>query len=464
MDEPRGPKPRPGLVAARKSLGMTQEEIAEKVGVASTTWARWERGVQGVRQAYRSRIARLCGATPDQVRSWIDDAGDVKPRPWIAAAELMRTPLADIVDLMSELWRWEVDAARRRLLAALPLVPAFVSEWLLDYTYRTPDDASTYSGRGPSVGEADVHRIHEALQAFTQMDHQFGGGLVRGAVVDYLATQVHPLIEGRYTAKVGAELMTAAAGITRLAGWQAFDLGRQGLAQLQFGHSLRLAKAGGDQLTASWVLATMAQQACDLREPDPALRLASAARDAGKAAHAGPRVTAMLTVREARATAVGIMLADTPDRHALRRVEHLINRAEVVFASATPQDDEPAWINNFGPAELTAEVGHCWHMAGEQERAAACAEAALRGFGTRFARSAQFNTVHLAQAALHRNELDHSLALARDAVPMANALTSARAVRLVQSFDRELDPYRGEAGVREWRAYMQAELRTRVAA
>ncbi|WP_347602095.1 hypothetical protein [Acrocarpospora sp. B8E8] len=282
-------------------------------------------------------------------------------------------------------------------------------------------------------------------------------------MIDYLNNQVRPLLDGRYTSGIGAELMTAAAGLTRLAGWEAFDLGHQGLAQVQFGQALRLAKAGGDQLTAAWVLATMAQQACDLRSPQAALRLASAARSAGEAAKAGPRVSAMLTVREARATAVGIMVADTLDSHALKRVESLIGEAERLFASATSRDDEPLWINTFGHAELTAEVGHCWHMARVPDRAAECAETALRGFGTRFVRSAQFNTMHLAQAALLRGDLDHSLALAREAVPMANALTSARAIHLVQSFDHELEPRASEPKVREWRDYMRAELRTRVA-
>lgn len=442
---------------------MTQEEIAERIGVASTTWARWERGIQGVRQIYRVRIAELCRVPLEQVAAWVDDSEDMEPGPWTSAAQVMRTSLAAIVDVMSELWRWEVDATRRRLLSTLPLVPAFVSEWLLDWSLGESDEALARSGPGPSVGEGDIQRLREALQAFTQMDHQFGGGLVRGAVIDYLANQVHPLLTGRYTSKIGAELMSVAAGIVRLAGWEAFDLGRQGLAQMQFGQALRLAKAGEDQLTAAWILAAMAQQMCDLRAPESALRLALAARNAGKAAHAGPRVTALLAIREARAVSVGVMMADTRDQHGAKRVERLISQAETMFASATAYDDEPAWIKSFGEAELTAEAGHCWHMIGEQNRAAACAELALRGFGSRFARSAQFNTVHLAQAALYRSDLDHSLDLARKAVPMANALTSARAFQLIQSFDHELDAHACEPQVREWREYMRNELRTSAA-
>jgi tetratricopeptide (TPR) repeat protein len=291
------------------------------------------------------------------------------------------------------------------------------------------------------------------------MDHQFGGGLVRPAVVDYLNTQVTPLLAGTYTDEIGKQLLVAAAGMTELAGWEAYDLGRQGLAQAHYGQALRLAKAADDPLTAAMVLAQLAQQAYDLHQPKAAIRLARGARQAGEQAHTCPRVRADLLVREALATAVGVALAETFDSHAAARVHSLIGQAEQVFAAANPDaDDEPAWAWAITPAELTAVIGCCWRMIGEHARAEACATQALRGFGSQFPRSVQLNTVNLAQALIGQDELDAALHHARAAVPMAQRLKSTRCTARIRSLDRALEPHAGEPRVREWRAYLRREL------
>jgi hypothetical protein len=352
-----------------------------------------------------------------------------------------------------------IDASRRRILAALPFVPAVLNEWLVSWSYDPPELSRAHAGASPAVGMDDVQRIREARQAFSSMDHQFGGGLVRPAVVDYLNTQVTPLLAGTYTDEVGKELLTAAAGMTELAGWEAYDLGRHGLAQAHYGQALRLAKTADDRLTAAMVLAQLAQQACDLSQPEAAIRLARAARQAGEQAHACPRVRADLLVREARATAVGVTLVETFDGHAATRVHKLIGQAEKVFATANPDaDDEPPWAWAITPAEVTAEIGHCWQMIGEHAQAEACTTQALRGLGSQFPRSVQLNTVHLAKTLVGKNELDAALHHARVAVPMAQRLKSTRCTGWIRDFDRALDPHAGEPSVREWRAYLRREL------
>jgi hypothetical protein len=362
--------------------------------------------------------------------------------------------------VIRQLWRWDVDPARRQMLAALPFVPAFLSEWLLSRTLDPAIESQSHSSAGVAAGMEDVHRLWDAHQAFMQMDHHFGGGLVRPAVVDYLDTQVAPLLDGRYTDKVGAELMTAAAALTNQAGWAAYDLLKHGLAQIHFGQALRLAKAAGDPLTGALVLGNLAKQATHLRQPRWAIRLARAAQHAGDQADAGPRVRARMLLHEARATALLAELADTCDAHNIRRVEQLLNRAEAVFSRATDSDDEPAWISDLIQAEVTAEVGYVWRMIGDHRRAAESADQAERGFGTEFQRSAQLNKIHRAQTALGLNELDQALNLARSAVPMVNRLTSARAVEHIKAFDAELDPYAAEPQVRDWRDYLRTELQT----
>jgi transcriptional regulator with XRE-family HTH domain len=460
---PRRDRGRPELARARQRRGLSQEGAADAIGVSATTWARWERGEQGIRPIYRARIAELWQVPAEELERWLET--DPAETPATSAKLLVASSREDgsaspltVVDEVSRLWRWEMDSSRRHVLAALPFASAALAEWLLSWRYDPPQGPAGHDGPGPTVGMSDVQRVHEAHQAFVQMDQQFGAGLVRPAVTDFMNYTLAPLLRGSYTERVGAALMSAAARMTRLAGWMAFDLGHQGQAQQHFGQALKLAKAGDDTMTAAWVLAALAQQACDLGQGRWAVRLARAAGDAGRQAHASPRIMAHLLIRQARAVAVAADNgADQCDQHAVRQVTALISEAERAFASDST-DLNPPWNGPFGEAELAAETGYCWQRIGEHRRAAHCAEEALRGFGGRFPRSEQFNRVHAAEAYLSLGELDKALTLAREAVPAAKELTSARSVAIVRDFSTKLKQHRPTRQVREFDDYLHAEL------
>jgi DNA-binding XRE family transcriptional regulator len=450
------PQSRRALVVARTRLGWRQEDAAEQVSVSVSTWSRWERGDLTPRAPARGRIARAFGVSLDEVDRWLNGADEPSAWPWAGPWVLSTT---DTVEVVGELWRWDVHPSRRNVLATLPFLPTVLGDWLLSWSLDPGAESRAHRGAGPSVGMEDVHRVHDAIDAFSQMDHRFGGGLVRPAVVDYLHSHIGPLLRGRYTDEVGAALLSAAAAMTALAGWEAYDLLQHGLAQEYYGQALRLSKVADDPLTSAWVLTMLAQQAIDRHEASWARRLARAATQAGEQADAAPRVRAGLLLREARATALGVDLADTPDAHQARRVQRLLGRAEQAIADAGPGDDEPAWIHDLGPAEFAAEAGCTWRMVGEHDRAATCADKALAGFGSAFPRSTQFNKIHKAQALLRRGDLDEALAAAHGAIPAANSLTSRRTVELIREFDQELTPHAAELQVRNWRECLRTELR-----
>ncbi len=134
---------------------------------------------------------------------------------------------------------------------------------------------------GQRVGQADVAAICEVTQTFLRLDNLFGGGRSRSTVVRYLHDEVAPLLRsGNYTDAVGRELFAAAAELTRLAGWMAYDLEQHGLAQRYLIQALRLAGQAGDHALGGEILAGMSHQAVYVGQPDDALD--SSPRGAGQ--------------------------------------------------------------------------------------------------------------------------------------------------------------------------------------
>ncbi|MEV7968895.1 helix-turn-helix transcriptional regulator [Sphaerisporangium sp. NPDC088356] len=456
MGVPQRHTGRPELVRARRRQGMSQEAAAEAIGVSSTTWARWERGEQGIRARHRARMAVVFQVEAGEVERWIEGwaFGETSSLP---VADFGGASLAATVKSAEHLWRFEMDPSRRHLLATLPFVPTALGEWLVSWNYGLPVESAAQHGSGPVVGMADVNRINEARKAFSQMDHQFGAGLVRPVVLRYLNGNVAPLLRGRYDDKVGAELMSAAAGMSRMAGWTAFDLHRHGQAQHHFGQALKFAKVADDPLTGAWVLSTLTQQAIHIGQPTWAVWLARAAADAARRAQAPPRVMSLMLVREAWATASQAKPSETGDQHSVKQVERLLVEAERTHSQGAA-DRDPAWVAVLEPVELNAEAGNCWRLIGKHQRAVDCAEAAVTAFRQHSPRSAQFNRVHAAEAYLGMGELEQALDSARAAIPMTKAVSSVRSVECLRNFAGRLEPYGSSMMVREFRDHLNREL------
>ncbi|GGL13033.1 hypothetical protein Sme01_20240 [Sphaerisporangium melleum] len=456
MGDTRRRPGRPELVRARKLLGMNQEQAAEAVGVAVNTWARWERGEQGVRACYRARIAAAFKAEPAQVEEWIEGSAFTATSTW-PSTDSAGDALVATVKAAAHLWRLEMEPSRRHLLATLPFVPSALAEWLVSWNYGTPTPSAAHQGPGRAVGLADVERINQARAAFSQMDQRFGAGLVRPVVLRYLNENVAPLLRGRYDDKVGSALMSAAAGMSWMAGWTAFDINHHGQAQHHFGHALHLAKTANDPLTGAWILATLTRQAIHLEQPTWAVWLARAAVDTARRAGAPPRAMSLVLVREAWATSLQTKPAETADRHSAKKIERLLAEAERAHEQGT-SDRDPTWTALYEVAELDAQAGRCWSFLGEHQRAADRAEKAVREFKDRVPRTAQFNQIHAAEAYLGMGELEQALTCARAAIPLTKSLTSNRSTDLMHQFAERLEPYADTVMVREFRDHLKAEL------
>jgi hypothetical protein len=165
-----------------------------------------------------------------------------------SAALLLQPTPADAARIVDSLT--EGDLKRRRVLVMsgfdLAAYSSAALRWLL-----APRTAMTASNGTRRIGMADVREIREATGAFRVLDNRLGGGRIRPTVVEYLHSGIAPLLrQSRCTEDMRRHLFSAAAELTQLAGWQAYDLEMQGLAQRYLVQALTMARFAGDEGSA----------------------------------------------------------------------------------------------------------------------------------------------------------------------------------------------------------------------
>lgn len=431
-----------------------------------TSVTRWLRGQQPrgttpalIAEVFTRRLGRRLSA---------QDLGLDACAPVYAGLEFAATP-EEAVDIVSGLWRKDSGShAELRKIAFTPaglVVPS--RDWLIGRAdervargepgggapvpadprvpvqgrYSVPRQRGTDRGPGQRVSSGDIAALRSVGELFRTLDHAYGGGHARQALVRYLEHEAEPMLRGTYGENTGRRLFGAAADLTRLAGWTSYDIAAHGLAQRYFVQALRLAQAAGDRAYGSYVLITMSHQAVYLGHGREAVQLARVAQQ-GVGSAAPPVVQALLHSVEARGHGV---LGDS------RACGASLARAERAMEAARPGDEVPYWAKPFDEAQLADEAGHC-HRDLQQYRAAAQhAERALQLRAPGYARSRLFCRVVLASARLALGELDQACALGAEAAQQASEMRSARAVEYVRDFERRLEPYRDAPAVRTYR-------------
>jgi transcriptional regulator with XRE-family HTH domain len=96
---------RPHLLAWRLRLKLTQQDVAEMVGVSHSTIQRQEAGLSGVDDKTFSEIARVYGITLAELSASPDDAGRGKAlhRLWTVAQSMDADGLAALATLAERL-------------------------------------------------------------------------------------------------------------------------------------------------------------------------------------------------------------------------------------------------------------------------------------------------------------------------------------------------------------------------
>ncbi|WP_329017711.1 regulator [Streptomyces sp. NBC_00690] len=430
-----------------------------------TSVTRWLRGQQPrgttpalIAEVFTRRLGRRLSA---------QDLGLDACAPVYAGLEFAATP-EEAVDIVSGLWR--KDSGSHGELRKIAFTPAGLvvpsRDWLIGRPdervgrsesgpigVRVPHQAGpgvlprqrafdrTDRGPGQRVSSGDIAALRSVGELFRTLDHAYGGGHARQALVRYLEHEAEPMLRGSYGEATGRRLFGAVADLTRLAGWTSYDIAAHGLAQRYFVQALRLAQAAGDRAYGAYVLVAMSRQAIYLGHGREAVQLTRVAQQ-GVGHSAPPAVQALLHAVEARGHGV---LGDG------RACAASLVRAERALEAARSGDEVPHWARFFDEAQLADEFGHCHRDLQQYRQAVQHAERSLQLRPAGLARSRLFCRVVLASARLGLGELDQACALGAEAAQQASEMRSARATEYVRDFERRLEPYRDAAAVRNYR-------------
>ncbi len=436
-----------------------------------TSVTRWLRGQQPrgatpalIAEVFTRRLGRRLTA---------QDVGLDACAPVYAGLEFAETP-QEAVDIVASMWRKDNGPyAELRKIAFTPaglVVPS--RDWLIGRTdervardgttltpeeLRTPPQGARVPPQGPRrpagaepaaehretrppvrVGRGDIAAIRAVGDLFRALDHAYGGGHARQALVRYLESEAEPMLRGRYGEQIGRALFGAVSDLTRLAGWTSFDIAAHGLAQRYFVQALRLSQAAGDRVLGGFILTTMSQQAVHLGHAREAIQLARVAQQ-GVGTAAAPVVQALMHAAEAR----GHALAGD-----VRACTTALVRCERALATARSADEVPSWARYFDDAQLADEFAHCYRDLQQWRPAAQHAEKSLRLRAPAYARSRILCRLVLASARLGMGDVDEACSMATDSLRAAGEMRSARTVEYLRDFHRRLTPYRSTPAAR----------------
>lgn len=427
------------------------------------TIARYERGqVRWPNAAYRAGFKAVLGVSSDAELGFYPTA----------RGRTVRSPSTDVVhrsgtgEWGQRLWAAEMyasadeSAAAARMLWAAdlarttgtfkeaipgPEVNAVMVRWL-----TAPEAILTRRRAGRVlVSEGDVAAVHRACDLFESLDHEFGGGHARAAAVQYLHSDVAPLLQGRYTAKLGRALFCAAARFTYKTGAMAYDAGHHALARHYFVQALNFAHWGRAPALVGKALALLSHQANFLGWFRHALDLAHGAQT-GTRGQVSPGIQAMYAAMEARA------LASLGEERACAQA---LNQMERFFV-ARDVAEEPEWLSYFDDSEVHDEFAHCFHDLGHAQAARHHAEASRGGVRKDYPRSRTFAGLILASSYMldQGGDVEEACRIAGDVVGEAGPMRSARVTSYVRRFDERLRSVADTSAVHTFRNRARAFL------
>ncbi|MEV2246802.1 sporulation protein [Streptomyces sp. NPDC049970] len=311
-----------------------------------------------------------------------------------------------------------------------------LSSAVLSWMIAHPDGIQADRPGRQRVGMRDVRAIRDAAGMFMQLDFKYGGGHGHKALRHYFRHEVLPLLDVSYSEKVGTALFGAAAEVSQLLAWTAYDTGNHRLAHRYLSSTLRLTQVIDDRMFGARILGNLSHQANYLGNHTQAIQLARAAVEGAKG-RATPRAMSNYWAMEARA------LSNAGEKAGGARA---MNEAERHFGQADSADD-PTWLSYFDEAELTGEFCHCFRDLRMRREAVEQAQRAVDSTDPAYARTLGFCRMVLAQSQLINGDLEAAVTTASLAVDGGDSLQSSRFQRYVTDFQAEVSTHAAHPAV-----------------
>jgi tetratricopeptide (TPR) repeat protein len=434
-------------LALGEAMRLPREVFARQLGISPRTMADWARQ-PGTPLALKTQelLDVVLDRASDSVRKRFIEL--LQPSYWSGAPN-MASSVDDGLLEGAAAYQGDVTSAVDLLnqLATADLSDQFDASRSGWFRTAAPGAIAGYMFGGNSsdgASASDVQRADSADQIrsvathLMDLDFQLGGGVVRRMLLVYFQSEVAPLLRRTHPDGMRRDIFDAAAEVTQLLGWSAYDAGAHSAAQGYYTQGLRLAEEANDRRLGGYLMGDLSHQANYLGNYSEALQFARAAQSASNRWATATQATAALAM-EARA------LASLGER---RRCVEIIRKAERTFEQRAPGDD-PSWMSYFTAEELAGEFLHCFTVLGMPREAREFSVVAL-GPATP-ARTRVFIEMISAQVAAMAGDLDEAIELARGALAHADAVASMRCRRYVSDFRRALvDSHGKDARVRSF--------------
>ncbi|GAA0812083.1 helix-turn-helix domain-containing protein [Spirilliplanes yamanashiensis] len=425
------------LASFRRAVRLSQEALADKVHYGRSTVASVEVGLQNAVEAFWQRADDAVAANGELLRAY-RSLVELRAAENRAAASVFAMPSID---------RRVLPQPSRPAAAYVPFLPAALDRPALDWLVG--EDPRRPVRDGCRLDEAFVVEAERRLATLRDRDHQLGAGAAYPDVMGFLQTDVRRLVAiSPADGPIGRRAHTVALGAFELAGYQAVDLGADGVAQQHYLRALALTGAEGDRLYGAYLLAvSIGHLALHCGHPHRGLRMVQTAIQGGGPATT-PLVGAALHAVLARAHAR--LGEERKCSNALAVAEASLSRADV--------DDEPPWVRYLSPAYLADEVAHCLFDLGHYEPARREIDQAVAGVGASRVRRLAIDTALLASTLARSGRVDEACARGREATDLARRTTSMRTVQRVAQLRLDLSPYEHEREVVDLFDYLHEVL------
>jgi transcriptional regulator with XRE-family HTH domain len=460
------------LVERRKTVGLSQEKLAEVVGVDRTTVMRWENGEFAPQPAQRPLLAKALAVSVEELHALLAADNRHLPEPALAwAGDVDLFPSGDqlarllgqldaqgrsprsrelaYAQLVQYLAGWADTVNRRELLQVLGWAASAAagSPALLDLDEQETERVVLAIQLPQRVDGQVIDHIEAVLWRCMRQDDLLGPQAALDTVLAQRAL-VRSLLPDA-PSSVRDRLLSTYGALSRLAGWLSFDLNHVDAAADYYESARQAAHEARNTELAAFVLANMATVATYRGQARVAIDHAKNAQHwADQTDDPVLRAYAWDTVAKSLAM----------DRQAVGAFAAMEQASELLAQAETDRHSYPYWLNGRRRLERTDTDCHVYlgdyeggAVAAEQDRAAIDASGEPRTYA--------WITVSLASCRLRAAKPD----VAGAAQAIGEAATIAirnRSPRLVERVRRgaaELEPWRDVPEVKHVRHALAAQ-------